>query len=91
MPTVLKLSRQRQLTLNRAIVAAMGNPRFLEARLNPDRSLTLIPADRLDLREEVPKVYREAGITEDVLIEALRIVQRREKARAAGAGRTEDG
>ncbi|WP_019014535.1 hypothetical protein [Elioraea tepidiphila] len=91
MPTVLKLSRQRQLTLNRAIVAAMGNPRFLEARLNPDRSLTLIPADRLDLREEVPKVYREAGITKDVLIEALRIVQRREKARAAGAGRTEDG
>jgi hypothetical protein len=71
------------------MIAAMGNPRFLEARLNPDRSLTLIPADRLDLREEVPKVYREAGITEDVLIEALRIVQRREKARAAGSGRTE--
>lgn len=91
MPTVLKLSRQRQLTLNRAIVAALGNPRFLEARLNPDRSLTLIPADRLDLREEVPKVYREAGITKDVLVEALRIVQRREKARAAGSGRTEGG
>lgn len=78
MPTVLKLSRQRQLTLTRAIVEALGNPRYLEAKLGADRSLMLIPADMATL-DEATEAYGRHGITREVLTEALRIVRRRER------------
>lgn len=85
MPTVLKLSRQRQLTLTRAIIEALGHPRFFEAQLRPDRTLVLRPALKMTLAE-AEEVYREHGITKEVLVEALRIVQRREKAAGGTAG-----
>lgn len=91
MPTVLKVSRQGQLTLTRPVLAALGNPRFLEAEVQPDRTLLLRPALKMTL-DEAEEAFAEHGITKEVLVEALRILKRREKAaRAAEPGRTEGG
>jgi hypothetical protein len=78
MPVVLKISSQRQLTLTRAIVEAMGTPSHVEATLvNGD--LVLRPAAKLTLAQ-AERAYRTHGITADVLAEALRIVAAREGA-----------
>lgn len=82
MPTVLKLSRQRQLTLTRAVVEALGSPRFLEAEVQPDRTLLLRPALRMTLAE-AEEAFGAHGITKEVLVEALRTVERRKKAARA--------
>jgi hypothetical protein len=90
MPTVLKLSPQRQLTLNREIVRALGNPRFFEAELRPDGTLLLRPALKMTL-DEAAEAFAEHGITAEVLTEAFRVLQRRKKAAQAAPGRTEGG
>lgn len=88
MPTVLKLSRQGQLTLPRRVREALGHPRFLEAELRPDGTLLLQPALKMTL-DEATEAFAEHGITKEVLVEALRLVRRRERAaREAGPGRT---
>lgn len=80
MPTVLKLSPQRQLTLSKGLVEALGRPRFFEVELRAEeRELVLRPADKLTL-EEAEAAYGRIGITRAVLIEALRIVRGRERA-----------
>jgi hypothetical protein len=88
MPTVLKVSRQGQLTLTRPVLAALGNPRFFEAELRPDRTLLLRPALKMTL-DEAAEAFGEHGITAEVLTEAFRILKRRAKAAQAEPGRTE--
>ncbi|WP_114374400.1 hypothetical protein [Elioraea thermophila] len=84
MPTVLKLSPQRQLTLSKALVETLGRPRFFEVELRAEaRELVLRPADKLTL-EEAEVAYGRHGITRAVLIEALRIVRSRERAEDGG-------
>lgn len=91
MPTLLKVSRQGQLTLTRPVLAALGNPRHLQAEVRPDRTLLLRPALKMTL-DEAEAAFAGEGITKEVLVEALRILKRREKAaREAEAGRTEGG
>jgi hypothetical protein len=89
MPTLLKVSRQGQLTLTRKVLQALGNPRHLQAELRPDGTLLLRPALKMTLDEAA---FVAEGITKEVLVEALRILKRREKAaREAEPGRTEGG
>lgn len=84
---VLKVSSQRQLTLSKALLGQLGNPRYLEAEV-VDGALVLRPALKATLAE-AELLYGRHGITQDVLMAALRIVERR-KAKAAqdaeGAG-----
>ncbi|MDL1950017.1 acetylglutamate kinase [Acidobacteria bacterium ACD] len=70
MPTVLKVARQGQLTLTRKVLAALGNPRFFEAEILPDRTLLLRPALKMTL-DEAEEAFAEHGITKEVLVEAL--------------------
>ncbi len=91
MPTLLKVSPQGQLTLTRPVLQALGNPRHLQAELRPDRTLLLRPALKMTL-DEAEHAFAAEGITKEVLMEAFRILKRREKAaREAEAGRTEGG
>lgn len=75
MRAILKLSSQRQLTLTKGLVEAMGQPSYFEAEL-VNRELVLRPALKATL-EEAEQRYAQHGITKDVLAEALRIVERR--------------
>ncbi|WP_270939271.1 hypothetical protein [Falsiroseomonas oryzae] len=76
MPVVLKLSSQRQLTLTKRLVEAMGTPSHFEAVL-VNKELVLRPALKMTLAE-AEAAYGKHGITRDVLQEALRIVAGRE-------------
>jgi hypothetical protein len=73
---VFKVSPQRQLTLSKAMLASMGNPRLLAAELKGE-VLTLRPAHPLE--EEMQRQLAENGLTQDVLVEALRVVERRKR------------
>jgi hypothetical protein len=73
---VLKLSPNRQLTLTKAIVEAMGSPSYFEAEL-VKRELILRPGLKLTL-DEADLRFGKHGITREVLTEALRIVAKRE-------------
>lgn len=76
MPVVLKLSPQRQLTLPRALVEAMGSPSYFEAVL-VNKDLVLRTAVKMTLAE-AEAAYGKHGITREVLREALKIVAKRE-------------
>ena len=73
---LLKVSSQGQVTLRRAQRAALGNPRHLEAWLE-NGTLLLRPAISATL-DEAGTIFAKQGITRDVLVEALRIVKRRQ-------------
>lgn len=73
---LLKVSPQGQVTLRRAQRTALGNPRHLEAWLE-NGTLMLRPAISTTL-DEAGTMFAKQGITRDVLIEALRIVKRRQ-------------
>jgi len=73
---VLKLSPNRQLTLTKGIVEAMGSPSYFEAEL-VKRELILRPGVKLTL-DEAELRFGKHGITQEVLTEALRIVARKE-------------
>jgi hypothetical protein len=75
MRAILKLSSQRQLTLTKGLVEAMGQPSYFEAEL-VNRDLVLRPALKETLAEAEER-FAKHGITRDVLAEALRIVERR--------------
>ena len=76
MAVVLKLSPNRQLTLTKGIVEAMGSPSYFEAEL-VNRELILRPGVKLTL-DEAELRFGKHGITQEVLTEALRIVARKE-------------
>ena len=91
MPTLLKVSRQGQLTLTRPVLQALGNPRHFQAEVQPGRTLLLRPALKMTL-DEAADAFAGEGITAEVLTEALRILKRRKAAaREAEPGRTEGG
>ncbi|WP_246514084.1 hypothetical protein [Neoroseomonas soli] len=73
---VLKVSSQGQVTLRRAMRAALGNPRHLEAWME-NGTLLLRPAVSATLAE-AEMMFGKQGITRDVLVEALRILKRRQ-------------
>lgn len=75
MAIILKLSSQRQLTLTRALVEAMGSPSYFEAEL-VKKELVLRAAEKLTLAEAEAR-WGKHGLTREVLTEALRIVERR--------------
>ena len=79
---LLKVSPQGQVTLRRDVLAALRNPRTLEAWVEKG-TLMLRPALSASLAE-AEAIFAKQGITRDVLVEALRIVQRREKGKAEG-------
>jgi hypothetical protein len=71
------------------VLQALGNPRHLQAEVQPGRTLLLRPAPNMTLDEAA---FAAEGITREVLAEALRILERREKAaREAEPGRTGGG
>ncbi|WP_198369588.1 hypothetical protein [Roseomonas rosulenta] len=74
---ILKVSPQGQVTLRRDVLAALRNPRMLEAWVEKG-TLMLRPALSGSLAE-AEAIFAKQGITRDVLVEALRIVQRRDK------------
>ena len=78
---VFKVSPQRQVTLSKAVLAAMGDPRLLAAELKGE-VLTLRPAHPLEA--EMQRQLAENGLTQDVLVEALRVIERR-RARSGGS------
>lgn len=75
---LLKVSPQGQVTLRRGVREALGNPRHLECWMEGG-VLMLRPALSATL-EEAEALFGEQGITRDVLVEALRLVRRRETA-----------
>ena len=76
---ILKLSSQGQLTLSQKLRRHLGNPRHFEARLR-GKTLILEPVTKLTIDEAVQK-YGPHGITQEVLIEALRVVEKRKATR----------
>lgn len=81
MTWILKLSSQRQLTLPKLLVEAMGSPSYMEAVL-VNRELVLRKGLKMTLAEAEVEFGRH-GLTREVLQEALRIAAER-KAQAAG-------
>ncbi|CAH0215153.1 hypothetical protein [Roseomonas sp. CECT 9278] len=73
---ILKVSPQGQVTLRREVLAALRNPRHLEAWVEHG-TLMLRPAVSATLAE-AEAMFGKQGITRDVLIEALRIVKTRQ-------------
>ncbi len=76
---ILKLSSQGQLTLSQKLRRQLGNPRFFEARLRGN-TLILEPVIKLTT-EEAEREFGPHGITKEVLMEALRIVDRKRAAK----------
>ncbi len=73
---LLKVSRQRQVTLTKAITEALGNPSHMAWEMQ-GKTLVLRPAHSLE--RELEQNLRSHGITQEVLVEALRVVDRRRK------------
>jgi hypothetical protein len=73
---ILKVSPQGQLTLRRPVRKALGDPRHLEAWMEKG-TLMLRPA-LVAHPDDAANLFGKAGITRDVLIEALRIVKTRQ-------------
>lgn len=82
MPVLLKVSSQGQVTLRRAMRAALKNPRHFEAWIE-NGTLMLRPALAASPAEAEALLGTQA-ITREVLIEALRVVRER-RARQAGS------
>ncbi|WP_203070124.1 hypothetical protein [Falsiroseomonas ponticola] len=81
MRVLLKLSPQNQITLRKDLRAALGPCSHVE--VEPVKGgLMLRPAIGLTM-EEARAAYGKHGFTEEVLAEALRIVQRRGPGSAA--------
>lgn len=78
---ILKVSPQGQVTLRREVMVALNRPRHLEAWMEQG-TLMLRPAVAATLAE-AEGMFAQQGITRDVLIEALRIVKKRQ-ARSTG-------
>ncbi len=78
---MLKVSPQRQVTLTNAIWEAMLKPSHVVAELVKGK-LSLTPVFGTDI-EEAARLYGKAGITAEVLAEAMRIVERRRTEKAA--------
>lgn len=76
---ILKVSPQGQVTLRRDVMAALKQPRHLEAWVE-NGTLMLRPAASATLAE-AEAMFAKQGITRDVLVEALRIVKRRQSPR----------
>jgi hypothetical protein len=74
---ILKVSPQGQVTLRREVLEALKRPRHLEAWIE-NGTLMLRPAVSVTLAE-AEVMFGKQGITRDVLVEALRIVQRRQR------------
>jgi hypothetical protein len=73
---ILKVSPQGQVTLRRDVMTALKQPRHLEAWVE-NGTLMLRPAVAATL-EAAEGMFGKQGITRDVLVEALRIVRRRQ-------------
>jgi hypothetical protein len=73
---ILKVSPQGQVTLRRDVLEALNRPRHLEAWIEKG-TLMLRPAVSATLAE-AEEMFAEQGITRDVLVEALRIVKKRQ-------------
>ena len=73
---ILKVSSQGQVTLRRDVMAALRQPRHLEAWVE-NGTLMLRPAVSATLKD-AETMFAKQGITRDVLIEALRIVKKRQ-------------
>lgn len=81
---LLKISPQGQVTLPVALWQEIGRPSHVVAEyVNPN--LILKPAWGMTLAEAEAR-FRKEGITAEVLKEALRIVDRKARERAAKAG-----
>ncbi len=81
---MLKVSPQRQVTLTNAIWESMLKPSHVIAEVVKGK-LTLLPVFGTDI-EEAARLYGKAGITAEVLAEAMRIVDRRRAEKAAASG-----
>jgi hypothetical protein len=79
---MLKVSPQRQVTLTNVIWEAMLRPSHVIAEVVKGK-LSLTPVFGTDI-EEAARLYGKAGITAEVLAEAMRIVERRRAEKAAG-------
>ncbi len=73
---ILKVSPQGQVTLRQDVLAALGRPRHMEAWIEAG-TLMLRPAVSATLAE-AEEMFAKQGITRDVLVEALRIVRKRQ-------------
>ena len=77
---MLKVSPQRQVTLTKPIWDRMHRPSHVVAEVVKEK-LVLTPVLGTDI-EEAARRYGKAGITMEVLAEALRIVEARRAAEA---------
>jgi hypothetical protein len=73
---ILKVSSQGQVTLRRHVREALRHPRHLEAWIE-NGTLMLRPAVSATL-DQAEAMFGKQGITREVLMEALRIVKRRQ-------------
>jgi hypothetical protein len=74
-PVLLKVSSQGQVTLRRAMRAALKNPRHFEAWIE-NGTLMLRPALAAS-PAEAEALFNIQAITREVLVEALRVVRER--------------
>jgi hypothetical protein len=79
-PVLLKVSPQGQVTLRRAMRAALKHPRHFEARIE-NGALVLRPALAAS-PAEAEALFGTQAITREVLVEALRVVRDRRARKA---------
>ena len=77
MPRVLKVSPQRQVTLPKDVWEAIGKPSYVEAEVV--KGDLVIRSSEYKTLEEAEHAWGKHGITRAVLVEALKIVEGREK------------
>ncbi|MGG5817826.1 hypothetical protein [Falsiroseomonas sp. HW251] len=77
MPRVLKVSPQRQVTLPKDVWVAIGKPSYVEAEI-VKQDLVIRRSSYLTL-EEAEQAWGKQGITRAVLVEALKIVEGKER------------
>ncbi len=84
---IVKVSPQGQVTIPKALRAALGNVRRMEARIER-QCLVLRPVMADSVEDAVRQYGAEHAITIEVMQEALRVVHERRRAerRAAGDG-----
>ena len=75
---ILRVSSQGQVTLPYALREKLNFPDHFSATLESSDRLVLEPCEKLTL-DEAELRYGRHGITQEVLIEALRVLKKREK------------
>jgi len=79
---LIRVSPQWQVTIPRAFRRHIGPSRLIEARI--EHAALMLRPIMVETVEEAARMFGPDGVTQEVLVEALRVIERR-RAKAAAA------